>query len=485
MTEKIKRRKFLKEAGLAAIGACAVSCQPTPDYSLNPPLRPLDEEPRAIVVHKSGSPTEQPPTKAPFLLKPTSTASFAFIPTLPEVVSSPIPTPQTAPTVDSFERKILNLKNENVVVAKVTVEEIQQAFKKGELKELGDIAKIDILVDQASKKAISALILRSKKKNPTALKLPVASSLRVNGYQLDFNNEYQVAWGLSLHQSQESLVVYNPVILASEVPFEMKAGVIARVTLEVLTLGQTEKAVILLKSKDGKWHFYQDLTQQLASFSFGEANQKWHNLTDEEKQTVWPFVIRAALPQFNSLNEVVRQPILKGIVHPLVKWSPLNNQYPLPKSAILVENDPAQESRWILTPRGDFQMPVVSLPPTQDKWIDVDLGQQRMAAYFGSEPVFGSLISTGRLATPTPKGTFEIFTKNSIQTMDGRPLGFDYVLPNVPWNMYFKTHYALHGTFWHDEFGTPQSHGCVNLPTPEAGWLFEWAPIGTLVKVHD
>lgn len=473
---------------LAAAGVLAVGCRPTPDHSLTPPFDPFDKEPTATAVPKPDLPVEPPlplePASAAFLSLPKITPLSRVTPLAPPALELPTPTPQTVPEVGSFEGKILDLGGENLAVTRVTVGEIQQAFKKGELKELGDVAEIDILVDQTSKEAVSTLILHSEKKNPMALMLAVASS-RVNGYQLDFSNEYQVAWGLSSYQDQESLVVYNPVILTSEVPFEVEAGVIARVTLEMLTVGRAEKAVILLKSKDGKWHFYQDLTQRLAFFSFGEAGQRWHDLADEERQAVWPFVIKAALPQFNPLNEIVRQPIQKGTVYPLTKWSPLNDQYPLSKSVVLVENDPVRESRWILTSRGNFQAPVISLPPTRDKWIDVDLGQQRMTAYLGSEPVFGSLISTGRPATPTPSGTFEIFTKKPIQTMDGQRLGFDYVLANVPWSMYFEKDYGFHGTYWHDKFGAPQSHGCVNLPTPEAGWLFEWAPIGTLIKVRD
>jgi lipoprotein-anchoring transpeptidase ErfK/SrfK len=62
--------------------------------------------------------------------------------------------------------------------------------------------------------------------------------------------------------------------------------------------------------------------------------------------------------------------------------------------------------------------------------------------------------------------------------------GPGYYLPNVPYTMYFYRGYGLHGTYWHANFGRPMSHGCVNLPTYEAQWLFNWAPVGTLVNVH-
>jgi lipoprotein-anchoring transpeptidase ErfK/SrfK len=68
--------------------------------------------------------------------------------------------------------------------------------------------------------------------------------------------------------------------------------------------------------------------------------------------------------------------------------------------------------------------------------------------------------------------------------MNGYLLGYDYYLEGVPYVMYFYRDYAIHGTYWHNNFGTPMSHGCVNVNTPDAGWLFNWAPVGTVVNVH-
>ena len=71
-----------------------------------------------------------------------------------------------------------------------------------------------------------------------------------------------------------------------------------------------------------------------------------------------------------------------------------------------------------------------------------------------------------------------------VATPLGYLLGYDYFLPDVPYVMYFFEDYAIHGTYWHSSFGTPMSHGCVNVSTPDAGWLFDWAPVGTLVNVR-
>lgn len=128
-----------------------------------------------------------------------------------------------------------------------------------------------------------------------------------------------------------------------------------------------------------------------------------------------------------------------------------------------------------------FDVPPVSPAPTDGKWIDIDLSEQRLAAYVGTVPVYAVRVSTGVPRWPTIKGEFYIYQKLSSATMSGP----DYHLPNVPWTMYYDRSYAIHGTYWHNNFGHPMSHGCVNLPTADARWLFDWAPEGTLVVIHD
>ena len=118
--------------------------------------------------------------------------------------------------------------------------------------------------------------------------------------------------------------------------------------------------------------------------------------------------------------------------------------------------------------------------PTDGRWIDVDLSAQRLTAYQGSTAVRSTLVSTGLPATPTPTGQFRVYVKYASTTMSGP----GYYLTNVPYTMYFYRGYGLHGTYWHSNFGHPMSHGCINLPTPEAQWLFNWASVGTLVNIH-
>jgi lipoprotein-anchoring transpeptidase ErfK/SrfK len=115
-----------------------------------------------------------------------------------------------------------------------------------------------------------------------------------------------------------------------------------------------------------------------------------------------------------------------------------------------------------------------------ERWIDVNLSNQMLYAYEGGSVVNSFVVSTGTWEHPTVTGQFNIYVKYVSADMAGP----GYYLSNVPYVMYFYKGYGLHGTYWHSNFGTPMSHGCVNLPTDAAGWLFDWASVGTLVNVH-
>lgn len=115
------------------------------------------------------------------------------------------------------------------------------------------------------------------------------------------------------------------------------------------------------------------------------------------------------------------------------------------------------------------------------RWIDVNLTQQTLTAYQGDEVARTALVSTGREKTPTPVGLFHIHTKLRYDDMRGS----GYYLRNVPYVMYFHQDYALHGTYWHTNFGQTASHGCINLPTAEAEWLYNWVAVGTPVNIHE
>lgn len=139
------------------------------------------------------------------------------------------------------------------------------------------------------------------------------------------------------------------------------------------------------------------------------------------------------------------------------------------------------------------------------KWVDVSILRQALVAYEGEKPVYATLVSTGADGLGDPKkthstiqGAFLIHTKHTTVTMDGDQVGDEFDFRDVPFVQYFTEGYALHAAYWHDEFGTPRSHGCVNLAPIDAAWLFGWTdpPVpdgwhaalslkrGTLVYTH-
>jgi lipoprotein-anchoring transpeptidase ErfK/SrfK len=113
-------------------------------------------------------------------------------------------------------------------------------------------------------------------------------------------------------------------------------------------------------------------------------------------------------------------------------------------------------------------------------WIEIDLTNQMLYAYRGSQLISGFLVSTGTKSHQTVTGTFKIYAKHPAITM----VGPGYHLEDVPYSMFFYKGYAVHGTYWHDNFGQPMSHGCVNMLTSDAQWVYESAPVGTYVFVH-
>lgn len=142
---------------------------------------------------------------------------------------------------------------------------------------------------------------------------------------------------------------------------------------------------------------------------------------------------------------------------------------------------PAQDD-----PAGTYFVPTGGVPSapaptiTTGKQIIVNLSDQRIYAYENGVLMRAVTVSTGLPGTPTVTGDYRVYWKLNSQTMSGP----GYYLPGVPWVMYFYQGYAIHGTYWHNNFGQPMSHGCVNLPTPEAQWFFNWAEVGTPVKVN-
>ncbi|MBI2074818.1 MAG: L,D-transpeptidase [Candidatus Levybacteria bacterium] len=133
-----------------------------------------------------------------------------------------------------------------------------------------------------------------------------------------------------------------------------------------------------------------------------------------------------------------------------------------------------------------FPVPVFAQSAeTGGKRIAIDLSKQTLYAFEGNNIVFQTAVSSGLPSTPTVRGTFSIQTKIPSQLMQGGSAYYGYYyLPNVPYVMYFYQSYAIHGTYWHNNFGYPMSHGCVNLSIPSAQWLYNWTSAGTPVQIY-
>jgi L,D-transpeptidase catalytic domain len=168
------------------------------------------------------------------------------------------------------------------------------------------------------------------------------------------------------------------------------------------------------------------------------------------------------------------------------------------------------DGRWLSDRAASRLDPAKKIPGwglNGEKWIDVNLTKQTLVLYEGSDPVYATLISSGEAGledaettTATKRGIFRIHTKHVSATMSSREIGEEFELRDVPYVMYFeKGGYALHGAYWHDRFGMPKSHGCINLAPEDARRIFHWtlpvlptgwhgvlSPLkGTVVFVHQ
>jgi hypothetical protein len=142
------------------------------------------------------------------------------------------------------------------------------------------------------------------------------------------------------------------------------------------------------------------------------------------------------------------------------------------------------EGQWMSD--GELRVPTPAPLPVHlrpgERWIDVDTDAQILTAYEGGKPVFATLVSTGKgregSELATPKGAFHIWVKlrsTDMDNLENEEASRYYAIEDVPWVMFFKKGYGLHGTFWHHSFGHVRSHGCVNLTPLDAERLFYWA----------
>ncbi len=194
--------------------------------------------------------------------------------------------------------------------------------------------------------------------------------------------------------------------------------------------------------------------------------------------SIWKLVSlnHLASPNLIFVGQLLKVPVW-GTPTPTPTPHPTNTPAPTQTPHVTATPAPTHTPSATATPRPPTPTPS---PSSATKWIDISLSHQRLIAYEGNKPVLSVLISSGVPSHPTVIGRFRIYLKLRSQRM----VGPGYNLPNVPWVMYFYDGYAIHGTYWHHNFGHPMSHGCINMTIPDAHWLYNWAPKGTLVVIH-
>lgn len=172
-------------------------------------------------------------------------------------------------------------------------------------------------------------------------------------------------------------------------------------------------------------------------------------------------------------------------VHMVPVGSILADKYNLDTAAIGQGTIPTYDEALFIPPPPPGPTYGEYVPGGGEVWVDINLSYEYMTVYQGDNILRELYISSGRTGFETPPGTFYVNRMLESQTMEGVIGGESYHVPDVPWVMYFTNEgHAIHGTYWHSNFGTPMSHGCINMPMDAAEYLYSIAFIGMRVEIH-
>ena len=149
------------------------------------------------------------------------------------------------------------------------------------------------------------------------------------------------------------------------------------------------------------------------------------------------------------------------------------------------------DTAWVS--RKDVRVASITPPPpgtgANEKWFDVDRDEQVLVAYEGNKPVYATMVSTGKWKHATPTVIARVGSKLLSASMNNNRGDEQYAVADVPWTMYYDNSYALHTSYWHDGFGGPRSHGCINLSPRDARALYQWSspdiPAGWIAVYGD
>jgi lipoprotein-anchoring transpeptidase ErfK/SrfK len=181
------------------------------------------------------------------------------------------------------------------------------------------------------------------------------------------------------------------------------------------------------------------------------------------------------------INERPPNVYQKPSITPSSTVTPTLTNTPTPTPTTTPTSTPTATPTNTATPTAIYTLTPTSLPViTSDRWILVKLSEQMLYAYEGDQIVNSFMVSTGLANTPTVVGRFAVYIKYRYTNMSGP----GYFLEDVEYTQYFYKDYGIHAATWHNNFGTPMSHGCVNMRLEDSKWLFEWTKIGTVVYIQ-
>lgn len=203
-------------------------------------------------------------------------------------------------------------------------------------------------------------------------------------------------------------------------------------------------------------------------------------------------------------NPLTEEYILDGTTYQVfergqIKWKPgedvqlvpvgkiLAQKYGLDTEPVAQGDIPTYSEDLFIAPEPAPSRPVqiAQNAPSGEVWIDINLSYEYLTLYQGNTVLLETYISSGRAGFETPPGTYYVIYKLPVQDMEGVIGGEYYNVPQVPDVMYFTdVGHAIHGTYWHSNFGTPMSHGCINVPLGTSEALYNLVPNGTRVEIH-
>ena len=202
-----------------------------------------------------------------------------------------------------------------------------------------------------------------------------------------------------------------------------------------------------------------------------------------------PYVLNDITYQVFENGKVAQEP--GGNPYLLPSGELMATRYALPTVPVAQADLPVYSEELFVPPPAPTPSPVeaeaapeLQLDSNAEKWLQISLSQQYATARQGDVVVWEGYVSTGKAGFETPPGTFFVNNKLPVQDMEGVLGGEYYNVPEVPDVMYFTDRgHAIHGTYWHNNFGAPMSHGCINLPMDVSAWMYDWAPMGMRVEI--